>query len=180
MSVPHPLPPLVQAPTPNQSSRHGTPITGVVVHETEGGYAGAVSWLRNPAAQASAHVVLREDGLQAAQLVPWGGKAWHAVNANPSTIGLEIAGYTASPNQAEQIARAARIVAWWCQRYHISPRQGSIRGGLVYGVVRHRDLGAFGGGHFDPGGFAWDGPGGFLAQVQAEVQRGQFRARWGV
>ena len=57
------LPPLIFKTSPNKSSRHGTAVHLVVVHDTEGGYQGAISWLCNPKAQASAHVVLREDGL---------------------------------------------------------------------------------------------------------------------
>ena len=173
--VPHPLPPLVYLPTPNQSSRWGARPSGIVVHETEGGYSGAVSWLRNPRSGASAHLVLREDGLQATQLVPWLRKAWHASNANRYTLGLEIAGYTRSANKAEQLARAARIVAWWCHTYNIPAKQGDRYGHK--GVVRHRDLGIYGGGHHDPGGFDWER---FLAAVAAEVRRGGFRTVYGV
>ena len=173
--IPHPLPPLVYIPTPNQSYRLGASIKGIVVHETEGGFNGAVSWLRNPRSDASASAVLREDGLLLAQLVPWGRKAWHAANANRYTLGLELAGFTANPNSAEQLARAARIVAWWCVTYKIPAKQGDSRG--RGGIVRHRDLGAYGGGHHDPGGFDWTA---FLKAVDAEVRRGGFRKDYGV
>jgi len=173
--ITHPLPPLVQAPSPNQSSRRGFAPSGVVVHETEGSYAGAVSWLRNPKAQASAHLVLREDGLQAAQLVPWHMKAWHAENANTYTLGIELAGKTALPNRDEQLHRAARIVGWWCVTYRIPVHQGDSKG--HGGIVRHLDLGWFGGGHHDPGGFDWPT---FLRMVKAEVALGGFRKVYGV
>lgn len=173
--VPHPLPPITYLPTRNQSYRLGARINGIVVHETEGGFAGAVSWLRNPAADASAHAVLREDGLLLTQLVPWSRKAWHAANANRYTLGLELAGFTASPNMPEQLARAARIVGWWCRTYSIPTHQGDRYG--HNGIVRHRDLGAYGGGHGDPGGFDWPA---FLAAVAFEVRRGGFRTAYGV
>lgn len=178
--IPHPLPPLVYLPTPNRSYRLGARVDGIVIHETEGGYAGAVSWLRNPRSDASAHLVLREDGLHATQLVPWSSrlgrsKAWHAANANRYTIGLELAGFTANPNKSEQLARAARIVGWWCTTYNIPTHQGDQYG--HGGVVRHRDLGQYGGGHHDPGGFDWPG---FLAAVNVEVKRGGFRKDYGV
>jgi N-acetyl-anhydromuramyl-L-alanine amidase AmpD len=174
MSVAHVvLPPIYWAPSPNQSTRREK-ISGVVMHETEGAFAGAVSWLRNPQAQASAHIVLKEDGSQAAQLVSWSAKAWHAVNANSHTIGLELAGKTAETNNPAQIARAARIVAFWCHRFGIPPKQGDAHG--YNGIVRHRDLGTYGGGHHDPGGFDWEA---FIAQVGRELHRGHFRPSWG-
>lgn len=167
------LPPLWWAESPNQSSRHGQRIRGVVVHETQGGYAGAVSWLRNPAADASAHVVLSEDGSKCTQLVPWSRKAWHAANANSYTLGLELAGYEGTKNDPRQLARAARIVAWWCQEFGIPVAHQSMG---MDGICRHEDLGAFGGGHHDPGGFDWDY---FLGLVRNQTKLGGFRARWG-
>lgn len=168
------LPDLYYLPTPNQSDRGGQKITGIVIHETEGSGPGAASWLRNPRAQASAHGVLFEDGATFVQLVPWGRKAWHATNANGYTLGLELAGFTSQPNSLDQMARAARITAFWCQTFGIPARQADQLG--RGGICRHRDLGAYGGGHHDPGGFDW---GLFLKRVAAEVKRGGFRPRWG-
>lgn len=167
------LPPLIHLDTPNQGYR-GAEISGVVIHETEGGYAGAVSWLRNPAARASAHVVIREDGRQAAQLVPFSRKAWHAADANPHTIGIEIAGWTARANDARQVRAAARVTAMLCARYRIPARQGDEQGRR--GITTHRALGQFGGGHTDPGGFSWPA---FLSLVGRELRRGRFPREWG-
>ena len=169
------LPPILYLPTPNLSTRHSTSINGAVAHETEGSYAGAVSWLRSPRSRASAHVVLRDDGGHATQLVPWTEKAWHAANANPHTLGLEIVGWTAKPNKIEQLRVAARIMAFWAEEFGFPVRQGNRYG--HGGIVRHRDLGAFGGGHGDPGGFDWTW---FLRQVAIERERGNFPGRWGV
>lgn len=168
------LPPLWVRLSPNRSSRKGQHPTGIVVHETEGSFLGAVSWLCNPQAQASAHVVLKEDGSQCAQLVPWHEKAWHAVNANSYTMGLEMAGFTAKGNDPMQLRKAARIVAFWGHNFGIPMRQGDMHG--TGGVVRHRDLGEYGGGHSDPGGFDWED---FLALCDAELKHGNFRPVWG-
>lgn len=174
-AIEHPLPPLIYLPSPNQSYRLGARVDGIVIHETEGGFTGACSWLRNPRSDASAAAVLREDGLLLAQLVPWGRKAWHAANANRYTLGLELAGFTANPNKPEQLARAERIVAWWCKTFSIPAHQGDARGHR--GIVRHRDLGAYGGGHHDPGGFDWHA---FLAGVNKQLRIGGFRTHYGV
>src|SRR5207244_10288577 len=88
------LPLLVQRKTPNQSSRHGAPVTLLVWHETAGAYQGSVSWLCNPQAQASAHLVVREDGGECTQLVHLDQKAWHAADFNPQSVGVEHANVT--------------------------------------------------------------------------------------
>ena len=167
------LPPIRILNTPNQSSRKGQTIRGIVIHETEGGYLGAVGWLMRTGGDSSAHLILKEDGSEATQLVPWGGKAWHACNANSHTLGLEIAGFTASPNQQAQIDRAARICAYWCKRFGIPPAHANR---AWDGICTHKDLGVWGGGHHDPGGFSMDA---FIAKVASEVARGGFRPVWG-
>lgn len=170
------LPDTVWAPTVNYSSRNGVPISGIVVHETEGSYEGAVSWLRNPEARASAHIVLAEDGQRAAQLVRFVDKAWHASAANAHTLGLEMAGMTGTANNPRQLAAAARIVAYWCHHFAIHPHQGDDQGWS--GIVRHRDLtgAANPDQHGDPGGFDWPA---FLLAVQREIRAGNFPASWG-
>lgn len=167
------LPELVWVPSPNHYF-WGMRPRGIVVHETEGAYAGAVSWFAQPRSQVSAHLVLREDGGQATQCVPWRRPAWHAVNANDHTIGIELAGFTAEPNDPAQIARAARICGYFCRRYGIPTRQADAKG--YGGICRHRDLGAYGGNHSDPGGFDWPL---FLLAVAKETRRGGYRPVWG-
>ncbi len=68
-------------------------------HFTSGFYAGSIEWLCNPAAKASAHLVVGEGG-EVTQLVPFDRAAWHAGKSawgditgsvNPVSIGIEIA-----------------------------------------------------------------------------------------
>lgn len=84
---------------------HETPNHGgslkpelLVVHFTAGrGVNNTVSWLMNPAAKASAHVVIGEDGT-IVQLVPFNVVAWHAgisewngrKRVNDFSIGIEL------------------------------------------------------------------------------------------
>jgi N-acetyl-anhydromuramyl-L-alanine amidase AmpD len=168
------LPPLWFHLSPNRSSREQQAPRGIVIHETEGSFEGAVSWLCNPKAEASAHVVLSEDGSRAAQLVPWHEKAWHAVNANRYTLGLEMAGKTAEKNATSKLQRASRIVAFWCHQFGIPAKQGDMHG--YNGIVTHRSLGLYGGGHFDPGGFDWEW---FIDRCAKELAHGNFRHEWG-
>ena len=170
------LPPLVQTPTPNQSSRHGTRIMLLVWHESAGHYSGDVSWLCNPAAQASAHLVLREDGGEATQLVHIDQKAWHAAAYNPQSIGVEHSNVTAKGFSTEQqLAVSARIFGFLCLRYAIPPRWS--RDGHSPGICRHLDLGAMGGGHTScgPSDATWHR---YLGMVQDEIARGGYRATW--
>ena len=170
------LPPLIQKPTPNQSSRRGTRPTLIVWHETAGNYNGAVSWLCNPQADASAHLVVREDGLEATQLVHISEKAWHAVQFNGEGIGIEHANVTPKGYATEkQLQVSARIFGWLCLNYSIPPRWS--RNGSSPGVCRHLDLGSAGGGHTQcgPGDKDWRR---FLDMLAHEIERSGYRKTW--
>lgn len=170
------LPDLKQRHSPNQSSRYGTKIDLLVWHETAGAYAGSVSWLCNPAAQASAHLVVREDGLEATQLVHLGEKAWHAAAYNPRSVGVEHANVSAKGYATDQQLRvSARIFGWLCLHYGVPPRWA--RGGVGTGVCRHMDLGAAGGGHTQcgPDLTGWLR---FLDLLHHELERGGYKADW--
>lgn len=153
------------------------PVTMIVLHSTEGAYAGAVDWLCNPQAQASAHLVLQEDGGEATQLVPYGDKAWHVAAYNPFSIGLECAGF-AGKLPAGQLRVAARIVAFLLHKHQLPAR---YIGGRVTrkGWSLHQALGVQGGGHHDPGFTLWRRLW-FGALVRYEKVRGGFRAEWGI
>ena len=64
-----------QRSSPNKSSRNGWKPDVIVCHITEGSYAGAVSWLCNPQAQASCHFVVSKKG-EISQLVPIEYASW--------------------------------------------------------------------------------------------------------
>ena len=64
-----------QRSSPNKSSRNGWKPDVIVCHITEGAYAGAVSWLCNPQAQASCHFVVSKKG-EISQLVPFEYASW--------------------------------------------------------------------------------------------------------
>jgi hypothetical protein len=170
------LPPLVWRRSPNQSSRHGARVDLIVWHETAGAYAGAVSWLRNPAADASAHLVIREDGREATQLVALDAKAWHAEDFNRRSIGVEHANTTAKGYATErQLRVSARVFGWLCLHAGVPPRWA--RGGIGRGVCYHGELGVAGGGHTScgPDHAGWLV---FLDLLHAEVARGGYRRRW--
>lgn len=167
------LPPLNIEYSPNKSSRRGTHVDVVVVHDTEGSYAGAVSWLKNPKAQASAHVIVKEDGSEATQIVGWEEKAWSCVDYNSRSDNIELAGFAAKPYPKAQLDVAARIVAFRLKKRGLRPAHGI--GGFLY----HSDLGAAGGGHHDPG-FSDSQRKYFEDRVKKEFIRSHFRDQWGV
>lgn len=85
--------------TPNQ----GGTITPrwLVMHYTAGGSAAeSISWLANPDAKASAHIVIGRDG-SVTQMVDFNRRAWHAGDStwkgvdglNGHSIGIELDGY---------------------------------------------------------------------------------------
>ncbi|HET7133749.1 MAG TPA: peptidoglycan recognition family protein, partial [Gammaproteobacteria bacterium] len=109
--------------TASNYTRAGRPnwqVRKVVIHTTEGGFAGSVSWLRNPRSQASAHYVVSRTG-KVAQLVRESDIAWHAGNytINRESIGIEHEGFShrsGTYTDAEYRA-SARLSAWIAQRY---------------------------------------------------------------
>jgi hypothetical protein len=176
MPTPAVLPPLIWRPSPNYSSRHGVATDLLVWHETAGPYAGSVAWLRNPRSDASAHLVIREDGGEASQLVALREKAWHAAYYNPRSVGVEHANTTAKGYATEaQLAASARVFGWLCLHCDVPPRWA--RGGVGRGLVRHLELGAAGGGHTQcgPGDATWER---FLGMVHDEIVRKGYRKTW--
>ena len=170
------LPPLTWQPSPNYSSRHGARIDLIVWHETAGSYASAVSWLCNPVSQASAHLVVREDGLEATQLVKLADKAWTQVQFNSRAIGVEHANTTPKGYATEyQLRVSARIFGWLCLKHNVPPRWS--RDGSGRGITRHLDLGAAGGGHTQcgPGLADWQR---LVVMVGDEIERGGYRKTW--
>ena len=82
----------IPAPECNYGERT-LPISAVVIHYTEGSYAGCISWFQNCESSVSAHYVIRSSDGQVAQMVRERDKAWHARSANGYTIGVEHEAY---------------------------------------------------------------------------------------
>lgn len=140
------LPSVIQRPTPNY-----TPVAIahdlLILHMCEGGYAGSVAWLCQPAAKASAHICMSEGGSEVSQLVPIGMKSWAECQFNGMGVSLEIPGFTAQGIPEARWQAAALIFAWLSLAYQIPPTWA--KSGLGRGITQHHDLGAAGGGHVD-------------------------------
>ena len=142
------LPVLHQTPSPNWSERSPPTIDLVVIHDCEGDYAGSISWFAQTKSQVSAHLVLNDDGSECTQMVPLLKKAWHAVEFNSRSIGVEMSGFVAKGFAPGELNADANIVAWMLKKFGI-PCQDAL-GGKRAGFTSHYALGAAGGGHVDP------------------------------
>ena len=146
----HALPPLKQTPSPNWSERVPATIDLVVVHDCEGSYLGSISTFMQQRGQksVSAHLVLNDDGSECTQMVPLLKKAWHVVDFNSRSIGVEMSGFVAKGFTPGELSADAEIVAWLLKKFNI-PCQDAL-GGKRPGFTSHYALGAAGGGHVDP------------------------------
>lgn len=167
------LPAVRFLPTVNESSRHGAAVELVIVHTPEGSYEGTIGYLRRPGVPASYHLLVREDGLEATQLVRWSRKAWHAVVFNAISDGIALAGFKAAYDRGLHrgaFKAGARVVAARLRARGLPARWA--RGGRGRGFCRHADLGPRGTGgavRTDPMGLArWLR---FVALVKLEHRR---------
>jgi hypothetical protein len=142
------LPPIKFTPSPNFSSRGGQKVRLIVAHDCEGNYAGSIAWFAMAQSRVSAHLVLKEDGSEATQMVAWANKAWHAVAFNGFSEGIEAAGYAVKGFAAAEWEALAALVAW---RLHVNgiPCQEATPANNWTGFTEHAKLGAAGGGHHD-------------------------------
>jgi hypothetical protein len=137
-------------PSPNFSGRDGSAITAIAIHDTEGEFAGSVSWLLSTESQASAHYVIRSSDGFTVQLVAEAEKAWHVRSENPYTIGIEHEGFVDRPEYFTQTMyrASADLVRAVSARYAIPLDRTRIKGHLDFPNNTHTD----------PGGW-WDWPG---------------------
>ncbi|MFO0594273.1 MAG: N-acetylmuramoyl-L-alanine amidase [Myxococcaceae bacterium] len=134
-------------PSPNFNSRNGHGVEFVIIHTCEGGYSGCWGWLTNPAAQASAHYVVNEDGSEVTQEVLESDRAWHVaanydcglnngfrcdlngVSINSMAVGIEHAGFASQPGfPASQLDASARLVCAITQHHGIPRDRAHILG----------------------------------------------------
>lgn len=144
---------VLREPSPNVSQRI-SPISLIVIHDTEGGSLASVgSEFASTASQVSAHVCTDSKG-ESARYVRDEEKAWQCVAYNSAALGIEQIGFASQKSwPAAQVDETARWVARWSQKHGIPIRRAIVLGGRVVrsGVITHEQLGAAGGGHHDPG-----------------------------
>ena len=169
------LPALFWRPSPNFSTRGGARVDLIVLHDSEGGYEGSVSWFEMSRSKVSAHYVVREDGGEVTQMVDLADNAWHACAFNRRSVGIEMGGFASRGFEPPLLATTGRIFAYLCHHLQIPVRHA--RGGVGPGIASHSDLGAAGGGHHDPS----DDPifmERFVRVVDDEHRKGHFPDVW--
>jgi hypothetical protein len=141
-----------------------------VVHTSEGAttYQSLGNFFANPASGVSSHTGIDDTKGVIGEYVKRGDKAWTAANANPVAVQAELCtpsgaamGWSAAVWQTHpnMLANCAAWIAEEAAAFNIpitklTPAQA--QGGSV-GVCGHGDLGAWGGGHTDPGpNFPWE------------------------
>lgn len=146
--------------SPCRSDRNGRPILLAVLHSTEGHNREGLSDLQGlgayfgaPATRASSHTANDAEG-NSARYVPDAEKAWTCAGFNGVSLNIEQIGFSAQGRWPRaQIRETARWLARWSLLHGVPLRIGKVDGATVVrtGVVRHSDLGEFGGNHGDPG-----------------------------
>ncbi len=138
--------------SPNYSSGRST-YEFVVIHTTQGSYAGAVSWFLNTNSNVSSQYVVRSSDGQITQMVSDGDTAWHAQCYNRRSIGIEHEGYVQDPSRwytDAMYGESAKLTRWLCDRHNIAKNRTHIIGHVEVAPSCNT------GGHTDPGtGWNW-------------------------
>ncbi|BCU81078.1 hypothetical protein JIR001_08610 [Polycladomyces abyssicola] len=123
----------------------GNAINYVIIHTTEGSYAGTISWFQNPSAKVSAHYVIRSSDGAITQMVQNKDIAWHAGNwdYNVHSIGIEHEGYVNDPSwYTDTMYRSsANLTRWICDTYGIPKDRAHIIGHYEVPGATHTDPG---------------------------------------
>lgn len=123
----------------------GNAINYIIIHTTQGSYAGTISWFQNASAQVSAHYVIRSSDGQITQMVQNKDIAWHAGNwdYNVHSIGIEHEGYVSDPAwYTDAMYRAsANLTRWLCDTYGIPKDLNHIIGHHQVPGATHTDPG---------------------------------------
>lgn len=131
------------------ASRGAGDITAVVIHTTQGSYAGTISWFKNPDANVSAHYVIRSEDGEITQMVDDADVGWHARDGNSYSIGIEHEGFVDDPSWYTDVMyqESAKVTAYACSTYGFTCDREH--------VVGHSEVP--GNDHTDPGpNWDWD------------------------
>ncbi|MGI5285613.1 N-acetylmuramoyl-L-alanine amidase [Nonomuraea polychroma] len=120
-------------------------IDRVIIHVTQGSYAGTISWFQNPSANVSAHYVIKSSNGAITQMVRDKDIAWHAGNwtYNTRSIGLEHEGWVndASWFTDAMYRSSAALTRYLCDKYGIPKTRTGIIGHNEVPGATHTDPG---------------------------------------
>lgn len=120
----------VPADANNFAAGRSAAIDKVIIHVTQGSYAGSISWFQDPASEVSSHYVVRSSDGQITQMVRDSDTAYHARSANSSALGIEHEGFIDDPSwfTDTMYRSSAALTAYLCDRYGIPKDRAHIIG----------------------------------------------------
>ncbi|MFD7893767.1 peptidoglycan-binding protein [Streptomyces sp. NPDC059743] len=133
----------VPANAANYAVGRSASISTVVVHVTQGSYAGTISWFQNASSQVSAHYVVRSSDGAITQMVRDSNTAYHARSANSSSLGIEHEGFIADPSwfTDAMYRSSAALTKYLCERYGIPKDRAHVVGHAEVPGNDHTDPG---------------------------------------
>lgn len=135
-------------PIPVNYSPGGNTPRLLIVHMMQGTLDGTEEWFRDPASTVSAHFGVGRDGT-VRQWVATDDIAWHAVAANPYSIGVEHEGYSGEPLTHKQLDATALLFRWVHETYPAVSRWLNTRPDDGSGLSWHGLGGRAWGNHLD-------------------------------
>jgi N-acetylmuramoyl-L-alanine amidase/Mannosyl-glycoprotein endo-beta-N-acetylglucosaminidase/Peptidase family M23/LysM domain len=105
--------------SPNHSSRAGAEINTIVIHYTTAGtVSGTIAYFQNPQSEVSAHYIIDKNG-EIYQMVRDTDKAWHAAQANRTSIGIEHVAKVGDRLAEAQERSSINLIKWLMTEYKI-------------------------------------------------------------
>lgn len=134
----------VAANSANFATGRTATVDKVVIHVTQGSYAGTISWFQNATSKVSSHYVVRSSDGQITQMVRDKDTAYHAKSANASSLGIEHEGFIDDPSwfTDPMYRSSAALTAYLCDRYGIPKDRSHIIGHSEAPGNDHTDPGA--------------------------------------
>lgn len=112
---------IISKPSPNYTRGRTQKISKIVIHWMNGTLAGTDAVFSRPSSGVSAHYGIENANVH--QYVKDSDTAWHAISANPFSIGIE---HSAAPGRAPSESTyktSAQLIADICKRYKLDPRK---------------------------------------------------------
>jgi len=110
------------------TTRGGAAITGIVIHDTEGGWDASVATLQNDPGK-SVHYIVGTDG-RVGQFIPESYTGWSVGNYyyNQRTVSIEHVGYWTKPYTEAEYAASAKLVSYLASKHKVTKDRAHIIG----------------------------------------------------
>lgn len=114
----------------NYSPGRSAGVSTVVIHVTQGSYAGTISWFQNPSSGVSAHYVIKSSNGEVTQMVRDGDTGYHARSANPYSVGIEHEGFVDNPSwfTDAMYRSSAALTRHLCDKFGLPKTRNHVKG----------------------------------------------------